>query len=269
MSQGLKITGETLKKVQQTELDILKTVARFCDRHKITYFLSSGTLLGAVRHGGFIPWDDDVDISMPRADYEKFLSLADEFPAGFQVVSTRLNPNYPIAITKVRKDGTVMKEPSMAHLAINHGVWIDIFPIDKVADASRLPKRARLFNILNTVINYKLKCASPQKTATKLFCAVLSVLSVKTLDRMRTWVMCCDENKECGMTTSFASNLGSHRLLLDNGVYFPLRKIQFEDEVFSAPANAEKWLTNAYGDYMTLPPEEKQVNRHVVTELIV
>ena len=267
MDQTIRLEGELLKSVQQTELSILKDVAAFCDKNNIRYCITSGTLLGAVRHGGFIPWDDDIDISMPRADYEKFLTYANDFIDGYEIVCTKLNNQYPIAIAKVRKCGTVMKEPSMAHLDINHGVWIDVFPLDKVDDVNSLSKRAHRFNLLTTAINYKLKISTPQKTVTKLFCLTIGLLSVKKLDKIRTKIMTSDEGSNAKKYTSFASNLGPKRLLFDDEVYFPPKKIEFEDGTFYAPAQPEKWLESAYGDYMTLPPEEERVNRHKVVEI--
>ena len=267
MSKDIRLEGELLKQIQKTELSILKDVAKFCDEKNIRYCITSGTLLGAIRHGGFIPWDDDIDISMPRADYERFLTYANSFIDGYEIVCTKLNNQYPIAIAKVRKCDTVMKEPSMAHLDINHGVWIDVFPLDKVVNVDELGKRAHKFNLITTVINYKLKISTPSKLATKILCKALGLLSVKKLDKIRTKIMTSDENSNVNRYTSFASNLGPRKLLFTEDVYFPLQKVKFEDEIFYAPAQPEKWLESAYGDYMTLPPEEERVNRHKVVEI--
>lgn len=269
MKQTVRLEGELLKQVQQTELSILKEVAAFCEEKNINYCITSGTLLGAVRHNGFIPWDDDIDISMPRADYERFLAYANDFIDGYEIVSTKLNNQYPIAIAKVRKSGTVMKEPSMAHLDINHGVWIDIFPLDKVKNVDKLKHRAHIFNLLTTVINYKLKISIPTKIKTKLICMFLGLFSVKTLDKIRTKVMTSEEKTDAKKYTSFASNLGPSKLLFDEDVYFPFEKIKFEDNFFFAPAKSEVWLKSAYGDYVMLPPEHERVNRHKIVEIKV
>lgn len=267
MSKTVCISGELLTKLQKAELSILKDITDFCDKKNIRYCITSGTLLGAVRHGGFIPWDDDIDISMPREDYEKFLSYANDFIEGYELVCTRLNNQYPIAIAKVRKSGTIMKEPSMAHLNINHGVWIDVFPLDKVNDVNKLSKRAHKFNLITTVINYKLNVSIPRKAHTKLFCVLLGLLSVKTLDKIRTKIMTSDQNTSAKKYTSFSSNLGPYKLLFDEDVYFPLKKINFEDALFWAPNCCEKWLESAYGNYMQMPPESERVNRHKVLEI--
>lgn len=267
MDNCINLKGDLLKKIQETELEILKVVADFCEANDIKYCLTSGTLLGAVRHKGFIPWDDDVDISMPRSDFEKFLKISRNLPNEYECVATRLNQNYPIAIVKVRKKGTIMKEPSMAHLDINHGVWIDIFPLDKVKYSKRLKTRAYLFNLITTIINYKLEISVPNKTYTKILCAILGVLSVKTLDKVRTKIMTLEENSQAKKYTSFASNLGPGKLLLNEEIYFPLKRLKFEDSYFFAPAQSEIWLKSAYGNYMTLPPENERVNRHKIVEI--
>ena len=267
MTSEIKLQGDLLKRVQQTELSILKDVAEFCDNNNIKYCITSGTLLGAVRHSGFIPWDDDIDISMPRADYERFVSLADKFIDGYEIVCTKLNNQYPIAIAKVRKSNTVMKEPTMAHLNINHGVWIDVFPLDKVKNVDKLNERAKMFNLLTTVINYKLGVSKPSKMITRVFCAVFGLLSVANLDKIRTIVMTLEEKTDANFYTSFASNLGPDKLLFAHDIYFPLKKIEFEKEMFYAPSNSEHWLSSAYGDYLTLPPEEERVNRHKIMEI--
>lgn len=267
MSKCIPLKGELLRQLQQVELSILKDVAEFCDENKIRYCLSSGTLLGAVRHGGFIPWDDDIDISMPRADFEKFLSLADKLPKQYICQATRFDSRYSIPIVKVRKKGTIMKEPSMAHLDIEHGVWIDVFPLDKVSNINNLSKRARKIAILTTAIGYKNGIIHPTKLKTILFCKGLGLLGIKKLDQLRTNIMTEEEMGEGRQLTSFASNLGYKNLLFDEKIYFPLKKMKFEDASFWVPADSDKWLNGAYGDYMIPPPVDQQVNRHKITEI--
>lgn len=267
MAECIQIKGDILKSLQQTELKILKDIVKFCDKNKIRYCLSSGTLLGAVRHQGFIPWDDDVDISMPRQDFERFLSLADQLPEPYICQATRFDPNYPSPIVKVRKKGTIMREPIYKDLNIEHGVWVDIFPLDRVSSVEKLRKRAHEIGLLTTAIGYKIGVYRPYKLRTRIVCFLLGLLGVKKMDEWRTKVMRADEKKNSNKLTNFASNLGYRNLLFDDLVYFPLKKLRFEDEEFYVPADWDKWLTSAYGDYMTLPPKEQQVNRHKISEL--
>ena len=267
MSKYVPITGKTLKDLHKVELQILLDVTHFCDDNKINYFLSSGTLLGAVRHKGFIPWDDDIDISMPRKDFEKFIQLSSKLPDKYVFQVTNICPNYPNMVAKVRKIGTIMKEPAMSHLSIDHGIWIDIFPIDKVSNVKYLNIRARIIYLLTTVINYKLKVVKPVKATTKMTCYFLSLLGVRYLDKLRTFFMSLDEHSKGTYYTSFASNLGYIKLLFSSEILFPFSKVEFEGHEFNAPAQPDIWLKNAYGNYMELPRREERKNSHLVVEL--
>lgn len=267
MNKRINITGSLLKELQTTQLKILVDVAAFCEKNKIQYFLTSGTLLGAVRHQGFIPWDDDVDIAMPRKDFERFLSLSSQLPSDYCCQSTRFDQNYPLAIVKVRNKNTIMKEPVMEHLDIEHGVWIDIFPIDKIKNERMLVFRGKCIEILNTVIGYKLGSRIISKHRTKIFCKIVGGFGVSNLDKMRDWFMKRDENKATNKVTNYVSNLGCKRLTFDKTVFFPPQKMVFEGHSFFVPADSDKWLTQAYGDYMTFPPIEEQINKHDVSEI--
>ena len=263
----IPLRGELLKSLQKVELGILKDVAKFCDEHEISYFITSGTLLGAVRHGGFIPWDDDVDISMPRKDFEKFLGLKDQLPDMYICQATRFTSQYPIPIVKIRKKGTVMKEPAMAGLQIDHGVWIDVFPVDRVKNTRLLSLRAFSIALITTAINYKLGIADGIKIRTKILCRLLGILGITKLDKLRTAIMTSEEDSDGKYCTNFASNIGFRKLLLSEEVYTPSQSIVFEDCVLKAPNNPDMWLSSAYGDYMTPPPVEDRVNRHKVVEI--
>lgn len=269
MPEYKTLDENALKKLHEVQLHMLKDVAQFCDENHITYCLSSGTLLGAVRHHGFIPWDDDVDIAMPRKDFEKFMAISDKLPNGYVCLSTRLNPEYPLSAMKVKKQGTVMIEPDQRHLKINQGVWIDIFPLDRVNDVEEFPKRAHHYKIMTMVLLDKAGMHSPAKLRTKFFCKMLGLLGVKKLDQYRTYFMTKEEKGKGNKLVSLTDPIGWEKLLFDESVYFPLKKIKFEDEFFYVPAKCDEWLTSAYGDYMTPPPIEKRTSKHHITEIIL
>ena len=126
---------ELLRKVQLTELEILKTVDKICRENNIKYSLCGGTLLGAVRHKGFIPWDDDIDIAMRRDDYNRFLSLWEQsHPDGYLLQNKSNTPNFSQTFSKIRKDKTTFlqfkNEAGMYHT----GIFIDIFPFDRITN---------------------------------------------------------------------------------------------------------------------------------------
>lgn len=267
MENVVELSGELLRQVQLTELEILKAVTSFLEENGLRYCMSSGTLLGAVRHGGFIPWDDDVDISMPRADFERLLSMADRLPQGLTLQATRLDEGYPLLMAKVRKDGTVMREPMTAHLPIHHGVWIDIFPLDRVKHPERLLRRAKTIALLTTAIYYRKGMTKPKKR-TVFLCRLLGLFGIRRLDAWRTKTMMAEEQTDGAYWTSFASNLGCRRLLFSEEVYLPFRRLPFEDAAFYAPNRAEAWLEGAYGEYQTPPSEDKRKKYiHRVQEL--
>ncbi len=260
------IPAKDIKRLQAVELSILEQVVRFCDEHGIQYCLSSGSLLGAVKYAGFIPWDDDVDIAMPRDDLERFLSLSGQLPPDLVCQATRFDSSYPIPQVKIRKKGTLMKEPMFAHLDMEHGVWIDIFPIDEVPSREAVVKNAKRANILTTAISYKLGSMLPKKPLTVLTCRLLGLLGIPRLDRLRTRVMAKYNHCGSGLYTNYVSNLGPTTLLFDKSVYFPLKKIPFEGIPVSVPADSDRWLRSAYGDYRQDLPPEQQVNTHRITE---
>ena len=264
---ALVLTEEILHRLHEIQLEMLKDLDAFCEQHQIRYCLSSGTLLGAVRDKGFLPWDDDVDVSMPRADFEKFLSLRDQLPKKYVCQATRFDVQFPLTVAKLQKNGTILREPSMGHLDIHHGVWIDIFPLDRVQNIDKLDKRAHRQRLLKSAIAYRLKNWCPESFRGRLICKFLSVFGVRRLDQWRTRVMTAEEDSDATMLTSFASGLGHRNLLFDESVYFPLQKIPFEDTTLYAPADPDRWLSSAFGDYMTPPPKEKQVNKHPIIEI--
>ena len=117
--------------IKTLELDLLINFDKFCKENNLIYFIAYGTLLGAIRHGGFIPWDDDIDIQMPRTDYEKFLTLRDKYESSFygNVIKTLGDKGYPFPFTKIENKNTLVIEHKMT-TKIKTGVWVDIFPMD-------------------------------------------------------------------------------------------------------------------------------------------
>ena len=130
MSQ-YKIGNYDLKELQNVMLQMMIEIDRICRKNNIQYILSGGTMLGAVRHHGFIPWDDDMDIAMPRKDYDRFVEIANsELPERFRLECYENTRDYPYNFGKVRDVNTIFKEKFTASLNINHGVYIDVFPMD-------------------------------------------------------------------------------------------------------------------------------------------
>ena len=131
----------TLKRIQEVELEILKDFMDICDRHGLDYFGIAGTGIGALRHHGFIPWDDDIDVAMPRDDFEKLLPLVEkEMGDKYLIMNAERYPNYPLMTTRMTMRGTKFKEEALKNIDAPLGIFLDLYPLDKVSDN---PKEAR------------------------------------------------------------------------------------------------------------------------------
>lgn len=255
-----------IKRVQSICLDILKEVVRVCEENNITYFLDSGTALGAVRHGGFIPWDDDIDIAMDRENYEKFLEVAPtSLRAGYTLQSPKYDKNCPYPFSKVRKDGTIYMDWNKRNMKMHHGIYIDIFPFDNSPDNEK--ELAKHFSKCRFWINlYKLRIvpdrsAKPQLTVKwfvgdavrKLLHIIVKIVPVRLIIRRLESLF----NKYNGVETEFITcYVYSRPWLFRKSDLFPVRRIRFEDAHFFCMKNPHSYLSTIYGDYMQLPPVE-------------
>lgn len=255
----------TLKEVQQRELMLLKEVHSFCEKNGITYFLCGGTLLGAVRHKGFIPWDDDVDIFMPRPDYEKFIRISQEY--------INENPNRIVYIPGEKKylypfikviDTSVRSVQELRN-SLQTGLWIDIFPIDGMSDNQKDVER------LYKRINFITKFFSSSRIKRPIiygasFFTKLAGIPVNLLSRF-LYVTCNFPPKRIDKLAKkipfeTAKKVGCAvwgygiKEVFEKKCLFPPQLLQFEDAFFYAPADYEPYLINLYNDYMQLPPEE-------------
>jgi len=259
-----------LKKLHETEIEILNEIDRICKKHHITYYLIGGTLLGAVRHKGFIPWDDDIDIAMPRADLETFFEVCTtELSDLFEVVNTN-SDTYCRLFAKIQKKNTLcLEQDSLIYQnnCMNWGIFVDIFPLDntKKGYGSRIQwemaKRINHFIIRKIVIGAKCKSYKDE-----IMRVLLSLISTNFLKKCRDRLCkLYNHNKHC---THFI-NLGSpkkygHELwLIDK--WIPVVNVEFEGKMYPAPHDYDYVLKILYGDdYMQLPPPEKRVNHNIV-----
>lgn len=135
---------EALKKLQLNELEILKTIAALCDEHGIAWFIDAGTLLGAARHQGFIPWDDDIDIAMLRSDFDRFIEVArGHLPDGYSLHTFGNTPGFAGMFAKVYRDGTVFATRETQEAGCDQGIFVDIFPYDFLEPDERIEAKQR------------------------------------------------------------------------------------------------------------------------------
>ena len=263
----------TLKQLQQTEYEILCTVDDFCAKHDIRYALFCGTLLGAVRHQGFIPWDDDVDIAMTRDEYVKFCRCWKEHPAeGYIFQDLESDPYCTISHGKVRKDGTVLLTPAENPERGHHGIWIDIFPLDKMGTGMvngwRVRRQAQKI-ILLTRARDRIPSDGAGKRLFRSFVRVVpEAIRQRALKRAITWLVNNDERLKNGYVwKSLAAGWHIKKWTFPQEMAEAYDTLTFNGRSFPVFRDYRTMLNILYGDYMQLPPPSERVCKHTPLEV--
>ncbi len=257
------------KALQTIQLDILRTTTEILQKHGINIFLVAGSCIGAVRHGGFIPWDDDIDVGLMRTDYEKAREiLIEELPEGYTWCDHLTEKEYPYNFGKVRKDNTAFVHGGDAHLNIHHGIYIDVFPHDFVsADLEEF--RSALKKVKKLKQKIDLKCMSYKKHGKfrpiwqllPIAVAHLLVNKQKTQNKLDAFIKKIDEAKETEYICNYFGIYGERERIrrdwFDKG-----KEVMFETVSATIPSDYDRYLSHLYGDYMTPPPKEKRVSHH-------
>lgn len=266
-----KIGSSTLHKLQMTQLEMLKVVKEICKKENIKYFITDGTLLGAVRHQGFIPWDDDLDIAMPREDYNKFIQIAQkEFGNTYFLQTWDTDYSFPFPYAKMLKCGTKCVEAVTSDANVKEGIFIDIFPIDHCGSEEEMRREILMYlfwsKILLMKCGYKVWRAngSRNKYIKYLpFIFLSKFFSRKALiklinSKINKW------NNKYKNTNKCYENVGYNFLpwIMNSRFFDRLVEINFERELFFAPERYDDYLSDIYGNYMEFPPEEERENRH-------
>lgn len=266
-------TGDTpLRQAQLVMLRMMKIIDHICRKHHLRYWLCSGTLLGAVRHQGFIPWDDDLDICMIREDYEQFLRIAPkEFPDDIFLQTAEADPTYdylPLPC-KIRDKKSRIIAEGMENQKYQQGLFVDIFPVDRFhrkGISLWIEKGIKTyFRFITKCLDAKLgKDRSMKNKAVAFFHPVFKALTVgykKAIgERIRKNLELADGN--CLFGPGFDT---PWRRYFTYDEIFPLQEMGFEDASFLVPHTPATYLTQLYGkDYMTPPPVKERGQRHAV-----
>ena len=254
----------TMREIQMCTFKILQEVVRICDKYNLTYYLDYGTLLGAVRHKGFIPWDNDIDIEMPIADYRKFLKIAPkEISSDYFIQTYKSDHEFSLLWTQVRANNTTSMPVKYKNWNIHFGMHIDIFPLVSVFD-SKIGQRiqSKGFELARALIDkeYLLACAPDEITANPKLQIIY-----KLPRSLREYL--CDIILHMLLKDPFKSKVCS---ALDRELSFRINtsaykrkiNIEFEGIPFSVPEDYDHVLTAIYGDYMTPPPENERFFGH-------
>lgn len=248
-----------LKDLQKVELEILLEVDRICKKHNIRYFLVSGTLLGAVRHKGFIPWDDDIDICMPVKDYNKFCKLAvkelktDYFIQNYETDLTSM------LFTKIRKNGTTAIEENRENRPYHQGVWIDIFPLVAIKNDDRWIKRfTRTVLFAKNLLKKKTDWITEDDSLPfcKKFHRLIPLSLVRFFSGLIIKTACKDHEKYDSCYYIWSKKKFFARFSSD--LFKDISEMEFDGYMLPVPAEWHRYLTVVYGDYMTPPPPEKR-----------
>ena len=262
----MTISNKDLRKAQLLMLKILKEVHKICEENNIKYFLSDGTLIGAIRHQGFIPWDDDLDIGMLREDYEKFCKIAPQILSeNFILQNFQTDKGYGLQFGKVILKNTVWIEKVAKNTNRQwSGIYIDIFPYDNITENKKKQKLInRLYIFIQGLILIKFKyinISNYESMAKKLKYVLkkiyLCTISKKLLIYIRDSICKRYLNKSKTLVTKYGGNFYKNQNPYN--FYKDLTLQTFEDTSFYIPKNYDKILKNLYGNYMEIPPIEKQ-----------
>ena len=241
----------TIKEIQKVELDILKQIIILCKKYNLKYALAYGTLLGAIRHKGFIPWDDDVDIMMPRDDFEKFRTIAiNNLPAPYFFQDVLTDPQYPSFTAKVRNSNTKFVEQGYKKLnKMNHGIWVDVFVVDKVKESKNTKRKILISKALN-----KLLLAKGVKSAWSI---IAMFFSRRFLYKRIIKKLLSLHKKSFDYYMAFPD-----LKKIDKNIFENLKSRDFENIQANVPGNYEKILADEYDNWRQLPPESERLPRH-------
>lgn len=251
----------SLQEQKKIEIEILDYLDTICQKHSIQYFLAAGTLLGAIRHKGFIPWDDDIDVILLRDDYEKLIKVLENEKSKYKLLSRNTNSQYFYLFSKLVDSDTCLIESDVPQIP-EYGIYIDIFPLDYLPNNYTKRRREQrkiliLRRFWGAAITTKMKDSISKKI-------------MKRIAHILGWRFFRDLlDRECKKINQTKTNYVECVVAADN----PYRNVKrewfntsinatFEGKQYPVPSRYDEYLTELFNDYMSLPPEEQQVTHH-------
>lgn len=253
-----------LRQAQLKMLEMLKAIDQICVKHGLNYWLEGGTLLGAIRHQGFIPWDDDLDISMPRTSFEAFLKIAPaELPKYIYLQTAQTDPGYfnlsvPLKIRD--RNSLFIETHETGHEPYVQGIFIDVFVYDKMFEDEKQRKRRKFIakKILR-LLRHKYSKISMGHYA-QVYSTISRLIPKQVLEKQLHKII-HQANNSTSPYLGYGYDCVNSNLVSYDDIY-PLRKTRFETNEFYIPNKAEVILTQLYGNYMKLPPERERIMKH-------
>lgn len=262
-----------MNEFQAKQLVLLKDFIRVCEKHHLRYYLFGGTLLGAVRHGGFIPWDDDIDVAMPRPDFDQLMKLKAEFFPPFFLQNYHTDPSYTYTFAKLRDSSTTFIEAVFAMHNFNHGIYIDIFPLDGATRRPNARKTRSLKPVLMWVLWWFTYLGHYWHRPSKKnwwYCGFAYLISTVFLPfNLGNWLTRLMHRWAKAIPFEQASLIGPYHTMYFNQDTFPKAWFSesapgtFEGVEVHLPIAFDQYLQRIYGDYTKLPPMSKQVGTHL------
>lgn len=248
-------------KLRVIQLQILDEIVRICKENGLRYCLTGGTCLGAVRHKGFIPWDDDVDIIMPRADFTRFIDLTKGGDTGdFFLDYYMTNPDYGRCFAKYCKRNTLFIEPN----GLKQSIYVDIFVQDKVPGPEYIAKSKMpgFIHKLDAITTVRREGLGGRDFKTRLIYYVTRWIPIKWIFNWETKLMTRFENTDAACYVNYGSPYNLVKEAIPISEFEPYVTLVFEGKEYNVPRNWDLYLSHIYGDYMTLPPIEKRVTHY-------
>lgn len=259
-----------LTKLHYAQLEILEVINKICLKNDIEFFLDAGSMLGAIRHSGFIPWDDDIDIGMLRDEYDRFLIIAlEELPEGYYIQEFHSDYFSPYPYIKIRKNNTKFVEWSFRKLKIHHGIYVDLFPYDIItSDLENLISFQSKYKLYLKILTYRLTPFTTFKRSNSIRGLILMILRALPHYMLLPLSVSQIKIRIKHLETDFYNKLnkknGNKLININDSVsniydykdFFPLKEVIFENRPFKVPKNSDKILRIKYGDYNIYPKLE-------------